>query len=46
MMELIQAKAKGKKLPKRRAPKKAAAGSLSTALKASLGHVNKERRSA
>jgi DNA end-binding protein Ku len=46
LMELIQAKAKGKKLPKRRAQKKAAPSSLSGALRASLGHVNKERRSA
>jgi len=46
LMELILAKAKGKKLPRRRAPAKAATRSLSSALSASLTQVQKERRSA
>ena len=46
LMELIRAKARGKTLPKRRAPRKAAPSSLSGALRASLSHVEKERRSA
>jgi DNA end-binding protein Ku len=46
LLEIIEAKAKGRKLPKRRPPRKAASTSLSTALRASLSHVNKERRSA
>lgn len=46
LMELIRAKARGKKLPTPRAPKKAAPTSLSSALRASLHNVQKERRSA
>lgn len=46
LLSIIEAKAKGKKLPRRAAPKKATVTSLSSALEASLGNVKKERKSA